>query len=100
VAKLYVDKERMKSNMELSNGALFSSQILLLLVTKGLSREDAYKVVQEMSHALKKGESLRTKILTHGEVKKRVKKSEIENLFKDSSHKKRLSQILDRVGLK
>ena len=53
IGNLFVDKKRMLANMQLSSGQLFSSHLLLSLVKTGLSREEAYKIVQKMSHSLK-----------------------------------------------
>src|SRR5690606_18164978 len=50
---LYVDAQRMKDNLNISGGNLFSSHVLLALVDKGLSREEAYSMVQKVSHGLK-----------------------------------------------
>jgi adenylosuccinate lyase len=50
VEGLEVRPESMKRNLELTGGALFSESLLLALVRKGLSRNDAYALVQ--SHAL------------------------------------------------
>jgi adenylosuccinate lyase len=97
VSRLAVDKVRMAENMQQSGGQLFSSQVLLLLVKKGLSREEAYKIVQECSHSLKKGDRLDKKLLAHTALKKIVKKSEIENLFKESGHKDRLKSVISRA---
>ena len=46
---LVVHKDRMLSNMELTSGLLFSQRTMLLLVEKGISRETAYKIIQENS---------------------------------------------------
>ncbi|MDR0649157.1 MAG: adenylosuccinate lyase [Synergistaceae bacterium] len=44
---LVVDEARMKKNLEMTRGLLFSGRVLLALVESGFSREDAYAVVQE-----------------------------------------------------
>jgi adenylosuccinate lyase len=44
-----VDQERMRANLELTHGALFSQRILLALVEAGMSRDEAYGIVQELS---------------------------------------------------
>jgi adenylosuccinate lyase len=44
---LVVDEARMRKNLELTRGLLFSGRVLLALVESGFSREDAYAVVQE-----------------------------------------------------
>ena len=46
VAGLTVDKERMRENLELTHGALFSQRLLLALVETGMTRDDAYYGVQ------------------------------------------------------
>jgi adenylosuccinate lyase len=49
VQGMSVDAERMRANLELTHGALFSQRVLLALVEAGSSREDAYRVVQELA---------------------------------------------------
>jgi adenylosuccinate lyase len=44
-----VDAERMRANLEMTHGALFSQQVLLALVEAGSSRDDAYRLVQELA---------------------------------------------------
>jgi adenylosuccinate lyase len=47
VRGLVVHADRMRANLELTHGALFSQRVLLALVERGLSRDEAYRVVQE-----------------------------------------------------
>jgi adenylosuccinate lyase len=47
VEGLEIDAERMRANLEATHGAVFSSRILLHLVERGMSRDDAYALVQE-----------------------------------------------------
>jgi adenylosuccinate lyase len=49
VEGMTVDSERMRQNLELTHGALFSQRVLLALVEHGTSREDAYRIVQELA---------------------------------------------------
>jgi adenylosuccinate lyase len=50
VEGMVVDAERMRANLELTCGALFSQRVMLALVAdRGLSREEAYRVVQRMA---------------------------------------------------
>ena len=44
-----VDTQRMRANLELTCGALFSQRVLLALVDRGLSRDDAYRLVQRLA---------------------------------------------------
>jgi adenylosuccinate lyase len=49
VEGMVVDPERMRENLELTHGALFSQRVLLALVESGLARDDAYRVVQRLA---------------------------------------------------
>jgi adenylosuccinate lyase len=49
VQGMVVDAERMRENLELTHGALFSQRVLLALVESGLIRDDAYRVVQRLA---------------------------------------------------
>ena len=49
VAGMTVFKNRMLDNLELTHGALFSQRVLLALVEAGASRDDAYRIVQELA---------------------------------------------------
>jgi adenylosuccinate lyase len=49
VEGMVVDADRMRENLELTHGALFSQRVLLALVESGLSRDDAYRVVQRLA---------------------------------------------------
>jgi adenylosuccinate lyase len=49
VEGMTIDEERMRENLELTHGALFSQRVLLALVETGMSRDQAYVIVQELS---------------------------------------------------
>ena len=49
VQGMTVDVERMRANLELTHGALFSQRVLHALVEAGSSRDEAYRVVQELA---------------------------------------------------
>src|SRR3984885_12003326 len=49
VRGLVVDPERMRENLELTYGALFSQRVLLALVAAGMARDDAYRITQELA---------------------------------------------------
>jgi adenylosuccinate lyase len=60
VRGMVVDAARMRENLELTHGALFSQRLLLALVEHGASRDDAYRVVQRLAQqALDTGANLR-----------------------------------------
>jgi adenylosuccinate lyase len=48
---LEIDAGRMRANLDVTRGAVFSSRILLHLVERGMPRDEAYAVVQEAAMA-------------------------------------------------
>lgn len=97
IEKLYVDSERMLRNMSLSQGQLFSSQVLLAMIDKGLSREEAYKIVQRVCHDLGPGDSLETCLLADPEASKYVDKKTLRPIFSGEKQKTRIKNVLDSV---
>jgi adenylosuccinate lyase len=49
IGGLVVDAERMRANLELTHGALFSQPVLLALVAAGQPRDEAYRLTQELA---------------------------------------------------
>jgi adenylosuccinate lyase len=49
VQGMTIDPERMRENLELTHGALFSQRVLLALVAGGMARDDAYRLTQELA---------------------------------------------------
>ncbi len=49
VRDMTVDAQRMRANLELTHGALFSQRVLLALVSAGMTRDEAYRIVQELA---------------------------------------------------
>lgn len=94
---LSINKERMLENIDRAQGTLFSSHVLLALVDKGLSREDAYKVVQKHSHSLKPGEHLRESLLKDPETNKLLKAKELDEIFSGKRHTKAVGKIISNV---
>jgi adenylosuccinate lyase len=98
VDTLLVYPERMKSNLESTGGLVFSGQLLLDLVENGLSREDAYRLVQ--SHAMrawKEGLNLRDLVLADKEITSRVPRPQIERAFDLKRQLKNIDKIFARV---
>ena len=82
VDKLVVYPERMRENLESSRGLVFSGTLLLLLAEKGLTREDAYRLVQ--GHAMdswEKGGQFQSRVLADPEIARLLSKEEIEHAF-------------------
>jgi adenylosuccinate lyase len=92
--------DRMRQNLELTGGLVFSEAVLLALVDKGLSRDEAYRLVQR--HAMKAWESrepFKPLLLADPEVRRHLSPAEIENCFDLGYHLRHLDEIFARVGL-
>jgi adenylosuccinate lyase len=46
---MVVDTARMRENLDLTYGALFSQRVLLAFVERGMTRDDAYRIVQRLA---------------------------------------------------
>lgn len=98
VKNLVVSPERMMENLELTRGTVFSGHLLLALVDKGVSREDAYKLVQQ--HALaawEGGASLQERVLADPTVSKALSAEEIAAVFSLKRHLREVDRILARA---
>jgi adenylosuccinate lyase len=95
---MFVYPERMKANLEATGGLVFSGQLLLDLVEHGVSREQAYRVVQ--NHALrawKEGLNLRDLVLADKEITGRVPRKQIDHAFDLRRQLRNVDRIFARV---
>jgi adenylosuccinate lyase len=77
-----VNKLNMKKNLNLTNGLIFSQRIMLALTNKGISREDAYKTVQDKAlQSWKENKNFKEIIINDKKIKKYLSIDEIENCF-------------------
>ncbi len=97
ITNLDVDKERMLQNMELSQGQLFSSHLLLHMVDQGLSREEAYKKIQSVSHALKAGEHLREQLLKNSETQDYFTTDVLQEIFSGQRHLSEVKSLIQKA---
>jgi adenylosuccinate lyase len=97
---LRVYPDRMRRNLELTEGLIFSEAVLLALVEKGLSRDEAYRLVQR--HAMKAWESrqpFKPLLLADPEIGRHLSAAEVEKCFDLVYHLRHLDDIFARVGL-
>jgi adenylosuccinate lyase len=95
---LLVYPGRMLTNLQSTQGLIFSGQLLLDLVEHGVSREDAYRLVQ--SHAMKawkEGLDFHQLVLADPEFTTRVPRKQIEYAFDLSRQLKNVDKIFARV---
>lgn len=97
---LRVYPERMAQNIELTKGLLFSQRVLLALVEKGSSREDAYKIVQGNSaKTWDEDKDFRELIKSDSEVTSQISKAELDGIFDYKYYVRHVDEIFQRVGL-
>src|SRR5437868_10831886 len=95
---MFVYPERMKLNLESTGGLVFSGQLLLDLVESGVSREDAYRLVQ--SHAMqawREGLDFRELVTTDATITGRVKPEAIRRAFDLKRQLRNIDKISARV---
>ena len=88
----------MRANLESTRGLIFSGQLLLDLVEHGVSREDAYRLVQgHAMRAWKEGLDFQQLVLADREITGRVPRKQIEHAFDLSRQLKNVDKIFARV---
>ncbi|HKW68205.1 MAG TPA: adenylosuccinate lyase [Terriglobales bacterium] len=98
VDTMFVYPERMRLNLESSGGLVFSGQLLLDLVEHGVSREDAYRMVQRHAmRAWQEGKNFRELVLKDKDITKRVPPAQIERAFDLKRQLRNVDKIFDRV---
>jgi adenylosuccinate lyase len=95
---MFVYPKRMKANLESTGGLVFSGQLLLDLVEHGVSREDAYRMVQKHAmRAWKQGLNFRELVLKDKQISKRVPRAQIERAFDLKRQLRNIDKIFARV---
>lgn len=97
---LLVYPKKMRQNMDITRGLLFSQRVLLALIDKGMNRQDAYKIVQR--NAMKtwmENKKFLTLLKSDAEVKKILPEKEVEALFDYSYYVRYVDDIFNRLGL-
>ena len=98
IKKLVVYPDNMIKNMNKFKGLIMSQRVLLALTQAGLSREDAYKLVQRNAMKVwEEGKDFKTELINDPEVSKVLTKDEIEEKFDLGYHTKHVDTIFKRV---
>jgi adenylosuccinate lyase len=98
--RLQVYPHRMKKNLELTRGLVFSQRVMLALIGKGLSRQGAYKIVQRNAMKSWKGNrNFLTLLKADSEVTAAISLEELEALFDYQHYLQHVDEIYQRLGL-
>lgn len=101
VKNLLVYPQNMERNMNCYGGVVFSQRVLLALVAKGMSREEAYEIVQSCAHqAWNNPEGNFHDLVTQdSRITKLLSNEEIETCFDPQQHLKHLEEVYQRLGI-
>jgi adenylosuccinate lyase len=98
IERLLVYPKRMLKNLESTNGLVFSGQLLIDLAAAGMSREDAYRVVQEHAMDAWTNElNFRTLIETDPEINQRMSAEKIAEAFDVQRQLTNIDEVFARV---
>lgn len=98
IANLIIYPDNMLKNLNLTRGLIFSQTVLLKLISNGLTREDAYKIVQTAAMQVwnDKAKNLKDELIKSEEVLSHVSKKDIEELFDTTRILSNINYIFNR----
>jgi len=100
VRELVVNEEQLGANLDLTGGLIYSQRVLLSLVESGLSREEAYDLVQGYAmQAWESGQRFSDLLLTDPVIKEKLGHQKLEDCFNPAYYLQRVDYIYKRLGL-
>jgi len=97
---LVVYPERMLENLGATKGLIFSGQLLLALTNKGLSRENAYELVQRNAMRVwDEDRDFRELVKADSDIQKNLSGEEIDRVFSLEHYLRNIDAIYRRVGI-
>jgi adenylosuccinate lyase len=98
VDRLVVYPQRMAENLDLTHGLVYSGELLLELVAKGITREEAYRWVQRNAMRVwDEGGTFKDKVLGDTDIVNVCGKKDIEKVFDSTRLLKNVDRIFERV---
>ncbi len=101
IKTLTVYPENMQKNLNIYGGVIFSQKVLLLLIEKGISREEAYRLVQKNAHLAWNTEegNFKQNLEKDKTIMTLLTKGELDKCFDPAIHLTNLNVIWDRLGI-
>ncbi len=100
IKNLVIDEDRIRVNLELTGGAIFSEALLLELIRLGKTREEAYAIVQRLAHeAMDKGDSFQQTVLADPDLLSLLGEEHLMRLFSLTHTLRHVDAIYQRLGL-
>src|SRR5712691_5484586 len=98
IEKLVVYPDRMKQNLELTQGLIYSGELLLALVAKSIAREDAYRWVQRNAMRVwDEGGTFKEKVQTDSDIQKALTAADVDHVFDSHRLLANVDRIFERV---
>ena len=99
MSRLEINADNMMRNLKQMGGLVFSERIMLKMVEKGMSKEDAYVTVQENAAKAWEGGSFRDALASDERVKSLLTEQELDEIFDYQHHVRNVDLIFDRLGI-
>ena len=97
---LQIYPERMRENVEITKGLVFSQRVLIALIEGGMSRQEAYKIVQDTAmRAWRERSDFRELLRSKPEVTGRLSQDDMESLFDYGYYTRHVDGVFSRLGL-
>jgi adenylosuccinate lyase len=98
--RIVINRDQMEKNLLLTEGTIFSQSLMLMLVRKGITREESYRIVQGVALTDESGMSFKERALKNGDLGKYLSEKEINDCFDVKYHLRNVDHIFDRLGLR
>jgi adenylosuccinate lyase len=98
ISGMVVNPERMRSNLEQTQGLIFSGQLLLDLAAAGMLREDAYRLVQRYAmESWANGGNFRAAVESDPEIRRYLTPEQLAQTFSLERHTRHVGRVFERV---
>ncbi|HHE41948.1 MAG TPA: adenylosuccinate lyase [Dehalococcoidia bacterium] len=99
-SNMHVNTDRMRANLEITRGLVFSQRALIALIDRGMTRQDAYKVIQRNAmKAWEEHEDFRSMLESDAEVASLLTRSDLDAIFDYGYYLHEIDRIFKRAGL-
>ncbi len=101
IDNLSIFPSKMEENIMKTHGAIYSQRAMNALIEKGLTREEAYDLVQPLAmNSVTKGEDFISQLLENEEILSHLSKKDIQGLTSNGYYFKNVDYIYSKIGIK